>query len=493
METEEEGNHYLRIEYSNELNEYKYYIILPQGTESFLFSHIKTLENPDNDFNNKLMESFQKYGISNLPGELIEIPHSKTDIKLHLHLSQLKDLGRKILLSFDGDVTNRAILLFDELHPGNGKNIFLGWLSMLSSVMGNPIILIVKGDPGTGKTQITEIIKEFIPERHIIELNNATESSLFTKAYTQGENYPDKKIFYLKDLGDKNAMVNTAPYRKHLRELASDGRTSREISDTQKSGDGPREMFHEHLEGYPTMMYSTVRDGEIEQQETDRAIEITPSLLKIKKIKEIILFHDSKTAKITNKLITLKKDWIPKFHGIFEYIIDSPKEVLLPWDLTDEKYGLRDTKTIVSLTKKLAMINQHTRDKIEDYIIASPVDLELALRYVQDGGLERTRLQQVYEEYGLSHSFTREDVVALFPDSYDGAQASKSAYRYILKPATEDFDSDGTPLLDEIKEIKPYTYFFRRQPSNNVNFKIPKRDYSLLKKNYPNLPWGEHH
>ena len=93
--------------------------------------------------------------------------------------------------------------------------------------MGNPIIVIVKGDPGTGKTQITSIIKDSIPERHIIKLNNATESSLFGRGNIEGTNYPDKKIFYLGDLGDKNAMTHTAPYRKHIRELLSDGETNK--------------------------------------------------------------------------------------------------------------------------------------------------------------------------------------------------------------------------------------------------------------------------
>ena len=37
------------------------------------------------------------------------------------------------------------------------------------------------------------------------------------------------------------------------------------------------------------MIYSTVRDGEIEQQETDRAIELTPNLSKKSMILKIIL------------------------------------------------------------------------------------------------------------------------------------------------------------------------------------------------------------
>ena len=322
-----------------------------------------------------------------------------------IRIAEAQELGEKTLKDCNSDFSNHAITIFDKLHPGNGKNIFQGWLTLLSSVMGNPIIVIVKGDPGTGKTQITDIIKDFIPRRHIIELNNATESALFTKAHTLGENYPDKKIFYLKDLGDKNAMEATAPYRKHLRELCSDGITSREISDTQKEKGKHRDVISETLVGYPTMMYSTVRDEEIEQQELDRAIEITPDLTQIHKIKKIISDMEEPDAPLTKELTELKYEWIPKIQGVFEYLISSPKLALLPFDVTRESYGLRDTKAIVSMTRRLTMVNQQTRGSIGEYIIASQADLVLALTYVQDGGLERTRLQQLYDEYGLSQQF----------------------------------------------------------------------------------------
>ena len=437
-------------------------------------------------------KKFEHFNIISDPGDLTEIPKEQTTILQYRYTSELRVLGEKTLNEFNGDAHNRAIKIFDKLHPGNGKNIFLGWLSLLSSVMSTPIIVIVKGDPGTGKTQITEIIKECIPQDHIIKLNNATESSLFGKANILGSNYPDRKIFYLGDLGDKNAMSHTAPYRKHIRELTSDGETTRELSDANKGIGKDRAVLSETLTGYPTMIYSTVRDGEIEQQETDRAIEITPDLSQKQKIKEIIVFAEDPTAKITKDITAVKNEWIDKFHGIFEYLISSPQKVLLPWDLTKEDYGLRDTKTVASITRKIAMMNQKTRDKIEDYIIASPVDLGLALEYVEDGGLERTRLQQVYDRYGISKAFSREDVSAMFPDSYSGTDGNKSAFRSILKPATEDIDSDGTPLVYEEKESRPYLYYFRRIPKNDkATFKMPKKDFSLLEKQYPDLSWEE--
>lgn len=70
------------------------------------------------------------------------------------------------------------------------------------------------------------------------------------------------------------------------------------------------------------------------------------------------------------------------------------------------------------------MINQHHRQNHRKIHIASTVDLSLVLQYVQDGGLEKTRLQQVYDKYGLTNSFTMDDVLAMFPDSYSQAPLS---------------------------------------------------------------------
>jgi hypothetical protein len=490
-------DYYLKEEYSSKLVQYNYKIVQSFGKtsepiESDLLlgidGHKSSIEDLNEDLFEKLRNSFQdsrfqSFQIISDPADLELIDLDQSSILTYRNTKQLQSLGEETIDAFkNSDLTHHLISVFDKQHPGNGKNIFLGWLALLSSVMGNPIIVIVKGDPGTGKTQITNIIIDNIPSDHVIRLNNATEASLFGKANILGPDYPDRKIFYLGDLGDKKAIEHTSPYRKYLRELTSDGTTTREIADTNKPLQGHRPILTETLTGYPTMIYSTVRDEELEAQETDRAIEITPNLSQFKKIKEIILFHEDPDAKITKEIIKLQNEWTSKIQGIFEYLLERPQKVLLPWDLTVLNYGLRDTKTIASITRKIAMINQKSREKIDDYILASPVDLVLALQYIQDGELERTRLQTVYDHYGLSRSFTRDDVVAMFPDSYVGVQASKSAYRGILRPAVEDLDSEGISVLYEDRNSRPYTYYFRREPNKEVNFKVPPLDYSLIQK-----------
>ncbi len=505
LESDKEGDQYLKVEYLPNSELYKYNIVNSFGKErepvesDLILSHVNSIENLNEDLSAKLMNAFirkpgiREYNIISVAEDLIEIPIEQTNILQYRNTSQLIELGRRTLESMEGDFSNRAIKIFDKLHPGNGTNIFIGWLASLSTVMGSPIIVIVKGDPGTGKTEITVIIIESIPRDHVIKRNNATESSLFGRANFEGENYLDKKILYLGDLGDRQAMSHTAAYRKYIRILVSDGEVSRELSDVNKPKEGSREVLDEKLTGKPSMIYSTVRDGEIEQQETDRAIELTPNLSKKSMILKIILLCEDPTAELTKELKSFRNEWMPKLQGVFEYLRSSPQKVLLPWDLTKEEYGLRDVKIVASITRKIALVNQNTRERIGDYIMAAHSDIVLALTYVQDGGLERSRLQQVYDEYGTIKSFTRDDLAAIFPDSYDGPQGGKSAHRAILKPALENFDSDNIPLVYEDKTSIPYLYYFRREPSNEINFKVPKEDYNLLEEQYPNLPWEEYH
>ena len=137
------------------------------------------------------------------------------------------------------------------------------------------------------------------------------------------------------------------------------------------------------------------------------------------------------------------------------------------------------------------MISQHHCETIGKYIIASPVDLSLALQYVQDGGLERTRLQQIYDKYGLTNSFTRDDVVVMFKDSYSGLQASKNVHQSILKPALDDLDDTDTPVLKEDRDYKPFNYYFNREPVNEIDFKKPEINYTILQQQYPDLPWNK--
>ena len=81
------------------------------------------------------------------------------------------------------------------------------------------------------------------------------------------------------------------------------------------------------------------------------------------------------TAELTKELKSFRNEWMPKLQGVFEYLRLSPQKVLLPWDLTKEEYGLRDVKIVASITRKIAMVNQNTRERIGGYIIAANLTL----------------------------------------------------------------------------------------------------------------------
>jgi hypothetical protein len=77
---------------------------------------------------------FDKNGILTHADDLIEIPYEQTEIRKKQTTSKLIEEGRKLLLKFEGDFSNQAIVIFNKLHPGNGENIPTGILACSWSI-----------------------------------------------------------------------------------------------------------------------------------------------------------------------------------------------------------------------------------------------------------------------------------------------------------------------------------------------------------------------
>ena len=149
-----------------------------------------------------------------------------------------------------------------------------------------------------------------------------------------------------------------------------------------------------------------------------------------------------------------KKNGTPNFKEYLNIYIFTPK--------CTTTMGLNTRKLWVARHQNHNQHHQQTsndqpthKQKIGKYIIASPVDLTLALQYVQDGGLEKTRLQQIYDKYGLTSWFIRDDVVAMFHDSYSSTQASLNVHRSILRPVIGDIDDPDAPYYLRIQYYVP--------------------------------------
>ena len=394
-------------------------------------------------------------------------------------------IGKKEFNKLDKPLSEQLIEIFEILMPGNGEIATIFWTSAIGTVLGNPNTGIITGNPGEGKTILMEYILDFIPEGHILRMNDLTESGLFQTANEKGINYLDKKIVYLGDLGDKRGFEKTLPARKILRTLQTDGYFARTISEKSKNKDNVMvwEAQEQILTGKPAMWFTTVReDGDA--QDKDRSIVCTTNLEKEKEIKYIIQHAKNPQSKTGKKIKNTIDHWKPILCAIFEYIISNSVNVIIPWDIRELDYKFRDTDRLITLTQLLAIINKPYHDTYNEYILASEWDITTVAKFLKEGSADLSavvmkRLKMLYEIY-KNKDFSRMDAVLTFPDTYmaDGT-GTANIYRDILKPAVK------AGFIEEDKDGRQFIYNFIQSPTSIVfNLDLPEIDWKMIKEEY---------
>lgn len=396
-------------------------------------------------------------------------------------------MGKKEFNKLDKPLSQQLTEIFEILMPGNGEIATIFWASAVATVQGNPNMGIIKGNQGEGKTVLMDYIITFIPERYVERINDATEAALFDN--TKPMNYLDKKIVYLGDLGDKRGFEKTLSARKVLRTLQTDGHYSRKIKEKQKDEHGVQNWttIYEELIGKPAMYFTTVRE-DADMQDQDRAIIATTNLEKADEIKYIIQ-HIGKNSKTGKKIKETIEIWKPKLQAIFEYLVSQQLEAVIPYNLQDMNYKFRDLNRLVTLSEMMAIINQKFRKRYDDFILVEKEDIELIAKFLNEGTGQLSqvvlkRLTELYDKYTDKRSFTRDDVVSLFPDTYSSLPGGTSnAYRDILKPAID------VKLITEDKSQRPYIYIFfggfkEKINEKQFNLDLPEIDAYMLQKEY---------
>lgn len=395
-------------------------------------------------------------------------------------------MGKKEFNKLNKPLSQQLTEIFEILMPGNGEIATIFWTSAIGTVLGNPNMGIITGNPGEGKTILMDYILDFIPERHILRMNDLTESGLFQTANVKGINYLDKKIVYLGDLGDKRGFEKTLPARKILRTLQTDGYFARTISEKSKDKNNLMvwEAQEQILTGKPAMWFTTVReDGDA--QDKDRSIICTTNLEKEKEIKYIIQHIQNSKSRTGKKIRDTINHWKPIFHSIFEYLISNEVDVIIPWDISELNYKFRDINRLVTLTQLLAIINKPYHDTYDnEYILASEWDITTIAKFLKEGGddlsaIVMKRLKILYDNY-KGNDFTRMDAVLTFPDTYSAdSTGAANIYRDILKPATK------AGFIQEDKEGRQYIYNFIQSPTNTTfTLDLPEIDWEMIKEEY---------
>ena len=160
-----------------------------------------------------------------------------------------------IIRVFEGLGVDAHIEMFKSLN---------GFLQTFLGLKGTNVIGV--GSQSSGKTHCIEKPLECIPEEFV-------HKGTFTRAYFfdmySGQDLTGH-IFYLGDLGGVHDDENTIVSRDILKQLTSDGWTSRGLKDDEDGG------VKDIVTGYPAIAYTTVSEDIINEQERSRSVIIRP-------------------------------------------------------------------------------------------------------------------------------------------------------------------------------------------------------------------------
>ena len=200
------------------------------------------------------------------------------DIKqeeLEKEIAEKENLEKYIQL-YSNFITNRDMHGFTTLQylgqicqgvgVGVAETVLKVYVALLLTVLGiKATNVIAIGKQASGKTHSLERAIEMIPDEFVV-YGVHTKSYFFTKFNQQDVS---RKIFYLGDLGGIKDDLNTIDTRDILKELNTDGYVERGLNIEG-------EAVNEYVKGYPAIVYSTVEEDIINDQEKSRSTIVNP-------------------------------------------------------------------------------------------------------------------------------------------------------------------------------------------------------------------------
>lgn len=300
------------IEIKCELINGKYNYMLRQGGESYnigttikspheitkmsdigkaIFTHLKNKEysaRNDEERNQKRDREFRH--ILDQLYEGIEEDNKKAQLEQEI---ADKENTEKYIQLYSDFITNRDEYGFTTLQylgqicqgvgVGVADTVLKVYVALLLTVLGiKATNVIAIGKQSSGKTHSLEKAIDMIPQEYVIR-GVHTRAYFFTKFNHQDVS---RKVFYLGDLGGVKDDIQTIDTRDILKELNTDGYVERGLSIEG-------EAIDEWVKGYPAIVYSTVEEDIINDQEKSRSTIINPSPVDPDKLTLYNAVHES--------------------------------------------------------------------------------------------------------------------------------------------------------------------------------------------------------
>ena len=257
--------------------------------------------------------------------------------------------------------------------------VYISYLLTVLKIKATNVIAI--GSQSSGKSFSIESALRMIPQEYVIK-GVHTEAYFFGKF--NGMNL-DRYIFYLGDLGGVKDDEKTIVTRDILKQLNTDGYIERGIAPESE----PRE---EYVEGNPAIVYSTVEESIINEQEKSRSNIVKPPNISLIKLTIFNAFHDSPGKDI--KTIEEINDDVESVQGLTWELMETIDgyEIFNPYmfSVTDFLQNMDDFNRKIKEFNKILLVVSilnnpyvlvHNYYHDEDY---NPIDTRLIIASKQD-------------------------------------------------------------------------------------------------------------
>lgn len=396
--------------------------------------------------------------ISTMQGEA-EVKELQKQRESELEIRKKVHHAKKILQKIEDPILYIGSII-DWMTAGERINTLICFIGGCSQViLREPVSVIAFGESSSGKTHIQKTALSLLPEQYIELEKKVSPAAMFNRA-KQDPNFYDGKIIVYGDMGGSKDKDNQQESFDLMKELQTDGKLSKPVSVKDESNNWITEDLI--LYGNPCLWYATV-PTEIDEQETSRAIVITPRTDNrsiFNKREHKLSLKKGKTYSKYEEVLAMAKQ-IPYMvehlrRELKDYTIINPYFEVISSILSKSRFYKRDTGKYFTMLNTITALNYYRNEKytLEDgskVLITSRYDVSLFLSLINPyvdsiSSSIKPRSADIYKE-----------LVSKISDTYTFADSLKYAEDEEWKEGfTADDYFQKTSLELGIKSIQRY-------------------------------------
>ena len=171
-------------------------------------------------------------------------------------------------------ILKKVKTVLDHRVAGEDVNKLGLFLQLLTKDTDDPLMIFGIQKQGEGKSYLAKKVIDLFPDHMVEKLTDATKSSIYRIAESEGKDYFDGKIVFFGEIPEDE---DDREVFQIFRQLVSEGHVEKRLT-LEKSGE--MESSKLELEGTPAVISTTVNEGLIDAQDMSRGMAYCPEMSK---------------------------------------------------------------------------------------------------------------------------------------------------------------------------------------------------------------------